>query len=217
MSGPPDGVPRYPLVIFDFDGTLADSFGWFVSAANELAARHRFRPILDDEVDLLRGLDARGIVRRLGIPLWRLPWIAHEMRGSMALQTDRISLFPGVPDLLRDLHGRGVTLAMVTSNAEPNVRRVLGADICSLFRFWGCGAGVFGKRPKLRSVLRRSGHPPHAALAVGDEIRDLHAARAERIRFAAVGWGYTRPDALASHAPDELFTDVVQIARAVIA
>ncbi len=202
---------RYRLAIFDFDGTLADSFSWFLGVVNVLADEHGFRRVEEHEVETLRGQGARQIVAHLRIPAWKMPRVGRRMRQHMARDIEHISLFPGVDRLLRELAGRGVRLAIVTSNAIDNVRQVLGPDVAALIHHYECGASMFGKRAKLRAVLRSSGVPAAEALCIGDEVRDLEAAHAEGIAFGAVAWGYTSPEALRAHAPEEMFESVEEI------
>lgn len=205
----------YRLAIFDFDGTLADSFAWFIAANNEAAGRFGFRRIEPEDAERLRGMDAREVIRHVGLPMWKVPALTRHMRRRMTEDAGGISLFAGVDGMLEGLASRGVTLAIVTSNAEPNVRRVLGPRLASLVRHYECGASLFGKRPKLRKVLLASGVPAAGAIAIGDEIRDLNAARAEGIPFGAVGWGFTRLESLAALSPDEVFTRVEEIVERV--
>jgi phosphoglycolate phosphatase len=205
---------RYRLAIFDFDGTLADTFPWFRGVLNQVADRYGFRRVEEHEVDELRGLNAREIIRRLEVPLWKVPFIARHMRALVARDIDRIRLFDGVPEMLRRLADGGVTLAIVTSNSEPNVRRVLGPELSSLIRHFGCGASMFGKRSKLRRALDDLRVREDAAIAIGDELRDHEAARAAGIASAMVTWGYTLADALRAAAPDALFETPDEIARA---
>ena len=201
----PGGPMPYRLAIFDFDGTLADSFPWFLGMVNGLADEHGFRRIGEHEIEMLRGQGARQVAGHLGVPAWKLPRIAHQIRRRMARDIAGIAPFPGVDRLLRDLAGQGIRLAVVTSNSLDNVRQVLGADSAALIQHYECGASLFGKRPKLRAVLRASGVPAAAAICIGDEIRDFEAARAEGIAFGAVTWGYTNPEALRALAPEEVF------------
>jgi phosphoglycolate phosphatase-like HAD superfamily hydrolase len=79
---------RYRLVIFDFDGTLADSFPWFLRSIDSVADRFRFRRLREGDVELLRGHGAREIIRYLGIPTWKLPFIARHMRRLKARDRD---------------------------------------------------------------------------------------------------------------------------------
>ena len=201
----------YRLVIFDFDGTLADSFPWFVRVFNEVADRFRFARMDGQELELLRDLSGRQMVKHLGVPSWKLPLIARHMRKLKARDLHTVSLFPETDQLLRRLSDAGVILAIVSSNAEENVRRILGPEIASRIRFFGCGASLFGKRRSFLRVLKHSGVPPHEALCIGDEIRDLEAARAAGIPFGAVGWGYTTAEALRAHAPEEWFGSMQEI------
>ena len=67
---------RYSLVIFDLDGTLADSFPWFLRVVNGVADKFRFKPIEPDDVESLRRAGTREILKRLDVPFWKLPAIA---------------------------------------------------------------------------------------------------------------------------------------------
>jgi phosphoglycolate phosphatase len=106
-------------------------------------------------------------------------------------------------------------IAVVTSNSEENVRRVLGHRNAGLIDHYACGASIFGKPPKFRQVLRRSGVPAHKTICIGDEVRDAEAARSLGIPFAAVSWGYAKPELLAAQTPDRMFTSVGDIAAAI--
>jgi phosphoglycolate phosphatase len=190
------------LAIFDFDGTLADSFGWFLSVLNGVADRYGFRRIAEDEIPHFRRLDAHQILAHLALPRWKVPLVAAHMRSLQSKA--EIHPFPGIPELIADLADSGWRLAVVSSNAAANVRRVLGPRTLARFDHLSCGAGLFGKAGRLKAVLSHAGIPPAEAVAIGDEIRDIEAARAIGLTAAAVTWGYTDADALAAHAPDIL-------------
>jgi phosphoglycolate phosphatase len=203
---------RYRLCIFDFDGTLVDSFPWFLRVVNDVADKYRFKRIEPHNVDALRGLSAREMIRHLGVPAWKLPLIANDMRKRKSQALASMQLFPGVPEMLHELSSAGVTLAIASSDSEANVRGQLGPDLAGLIAIYECGASLFGKAAKFRKVLGRSGHAPQETISIGDEIRDIEAARAAGIACAAVGWGYTRSHALDTLAPDEHFRQIDDIA-----
>jgi phosphoglycolate phosphatase len=92
---------------------------------------------------------------------------------------------------------------------------VLGHKNAALIDHYGCGASIFGKPPKFRQVLRRSGVRAHEAICIGDEVRDAEAAHSLGIPFAAVSWGYATPELLASQEPDQMFVSVGDITRAI--
>ncbi len=192
--------------MFDFDGTLADSFPWFVSVVNTVADRYKFRRIEASEIEILRGYSARQIVQHLSVPWWKLPLIGRYMRRLTAENIGQVNLFEGVDAMLQRLSEAGVTIALVTSNSCENARRVLGLNNAGRITYYECDVSMFGKQGSFRRILKQSGVLPHQALCIGDELRDMEAARQAGIPFGAVTWGFTQIEALRAHSPAEVFT-----------
>jgi phosphoglycolate phosphatase len=209
-SSPKPGAP-YALAIFDLDGTLADSFPWFQRVFNDVADRYGFRRVAAHEVEGLRGKGPRELLAHLDVPVWKLPLIAAHMRRLKSRHLHDIPLFPGAREMLQDLAGAGVRLALVSSDHEANVRSQLGSDTAALFTQFACGASLFGKAAKFRQVVRRSGVAPARTIAIGDELRDIEAARAAGIACGAVAWGYADVAALRAQQPDRMFATMAEI------
>ena len=206
-------TPRYALVIFDFDGTLADSGDWFLSIADHLAERFKFRRVAPDEIEALRGRSSSEVIRHLGIPRWKLPKIGRYIHALLAQQTDRVALFDGVVPLLQELAASGVRIALVTSNAEHNARAILGPANAALIDWFECGASLFGKAPRYRKILRKSGVALADAISIGDETRDVVAAKKVGITSGAVLWGYANRDVLTRLNPDIVFESPDEVRR----
>ena len=103
-----DAVSRYELVIFDFDGTLADSAAWMMRAVNPMARRYGFKTVTNEEIEMLRGRSTREVIRYLGVSPWKLPLIARAGKKLMAADAHTIPLFPETARMLRALHAAGV-------------------------------------------------------------------------------------------------------------
>jgi phosphoglycolate phosphatase len=207
---------RYDLVIFDFDGTLADSAAWFRSTINHVARRYSFRQITDAELNDLRGQRTIDVIRHLGVPIWKIPFIARYMRQLVARDAHSIGLFDGVDTLLSWLVERNVAIAIVTSNSEANVRRILGEDNSRWIKDYACGASLFGKTSKFQAVVNRQGARPDRTIAIGDEARDIDAARRVGLAVGAVSWGYATIDLLRAQQPDYLFSTMADIRDAIV-
>jgi phosphoglycolate phosphatase len=199
------------LAIFDFDGTIADSAAWFGNALNEVARHNGFREVSAEQREMLRSRSAREIFAYLQIPSWKLPSIVRQLRAIAARDVEQINIFPWVPEVFDALRSRGISIAIVSSNTKANIRRVLGTEVATMVEQFGTGAPLFGKAAKINAVIKRCASSPALTTSVGDEVRDIEAARALGISSLAVTWGYATAPALEAarptrlvHAPAEL-------------
>jgi phosphoglycolate phosphatase len=121
-------------------------------------------------------------------------------------------LFDGTAALLAELQRLGIQTAIVSSDSEESVRRVLGTT-GSLVSHFDCGAAIFGKHRKFRRVARHFDMSPAKTICIGDETRDIEAARVAGMDSGAVGWGYAFPAALHAAKPTHFFGSMAEIAQ----
>lgn len=202
----------YQVFIFDFDGTLGDSLPWFRSSFNSIAKRHGFRQLEREDIEKLRLVGAREAMRKVGLPLWKLPFVMRNVRKMMAEIPDPIPLFNGIPEMLRTLTKAGKTVAIVSSNSETTIRRALGPELENQISHYFCGAGLLTKARQLKKALRIIRIPVKDVIFIGDEIRDAEAARRIGVNFGAVTWGYAITEALLAQNPDQSYLTPADIA-----
>jgi phosphoglycolate phosphatase len=205
----------YQLVIFDFDGTLADSYPWFLSVFKDLAKRYHLPHLEDDELEKLRSFDVKQILREYKIPIWKMVLIGNHLKKLMREQIEQINMVAGMQEVIETLSAQGVELAVVTSNAETNVMQVLGPQNASCFQWIESGVAMFGKKSRFQKILKKTGIPAERTLCIGDEVRDLKSSHAAKIPFGAVTWGYTDHRMLRAHSPEEIFMTPDQILNVV--
>jgi phosphoglycolate phosphatase len=183
---------------------------------NDIADKFGFRRVETGDIASLRRAGTREILDRLGVPTWKLPMIVRHTRRLKSAYLHEIPLFPGTDAMLRTLKDAGLNLALVSSDTLENAKRQLGAVNAALFSHFACGASLFGKAAKFRRVVRHAGIPPARAIAIGDEVRDIDAARAAGIACAAVTWGYAAPETLGALRPDLIFERMEDIAASLV-
>lgn len=189
-------------VLFDFDGTLADTLGLTVDIYNELAARNGFAPIAAAEVAGLSRLPIPERCRRLGVPLWKLPALKPYVTRRFRERIGEVRLFGGIPGLLAELKGMGLYIGVLSSNDEGVIRQVLhdcgaAAHIDDVLP----SSSLFGKHGPLRACKKARGGE---LLYVGDELRDLEACRKAGVLAASACWGFDHPELLRAREPDLL-------------
>jgi phosphoglycolate phosphatase len=173
-------------------------------------ARFDLTPVTAEELEGMRGLSAREIMARLNVSMWQLPAIISDMRKRKLAAASETSLFAGIPAMLSDLQRQGIKTAIVSSDSEASVRQVLGPITAQITRL-DCGAAVFGKHWKFRRVARKLGAKPSETICIGDEIRDIEAAKAAGMDSGAVAWGYALPAALRAAGPTHLFNSIEEM------
>lgn len=204
---------KFQLVMFDSDGTLADTLPWMRSVFNDLADEHGFRRVPADDFERMRDLHGSALLDELDLPIWKLPRVVSAMRKRMAAHNGTLAAFNGVPGMLEKLREAGAQLAVVSSNSRVNVERVLGPEVSGLIHHFACGVSMFGKAARLREVVRASRLAKQSAIYIGDEIRDAEAARKAGVAFGAVAWGQHSEQALRAQNPAEFFNSVDEVAE----
>lgn len=202
------------IIIFDFDGTLADTLAALLRIINRLAPEFGYPHISDEQLTNLKYLSMWEAVQNSKVALWKLPFLLKRVKKEFPKEVQHIQLFPGVVDLLITLKNQGYRLGIVSSNSEANIRSLLEQNqVVHLFDFIS-SAPTFGKGKEIDKMVRRYNCTKNDAIYVGDEIRDIHAARSIKIRVIAVSWGFNAPTALIYKQPDLLITQPLALVDA---
>lgn len=193
------------IAIFDFDGTLADSFPWFISRLNQVARIFRFKEVGDEDIPKLRVMKTGEILNYLNISPWKLPFVVIYFRRLMKKELESIDLFSQTESLLRHLNNKGIEIFVLSSNSEQNVKKILRSS-SSLINGFYCGAGLKSKDRHFQKILKD--HPDAQIISVGDEIRDYEAASKWRITHINVTWGYASKEAFDGLETVDKFEDL---------
>jgi phosphoglycolate phosphatase-like HAD superfamily hydrolase len=200
-------------IIFDFDGTIADSFEVIVSIIKKLT---HVRSNLDEESMYdLRQLPISAIMKKLKVRSWQLPLLLLRGRYMMKQRIKEIKLFDGMVKTLEELHAEGHNLFIVSSNSSRNVIELLKQHhLEESFVDIEGGVSLFNKDRALTKLVKRNSLDSRETWYIGDELRDIDAANTTQLRSIAVTWGFTDKSTLISHQPTavaEKPTDIMTI------
>ncbi|HLB42937.1 MAG: haloacid dehalogenase [Gammaproteobacteria bacterium RIFCSPHIGHO2_12_FULL_40_19] len=191
-----------PYLIFDFDGTLIDSFRAAMEKLNLLADEFNFRKISSDEVDGLRDLTSRELIKYLEIPIYKIPSVLRCARKHMRSEMQALLPFTNLPEILQELHDMKIPLGILTSNSSENVTRWLERNKMEhLFNFIHIESSYFGKKRILRKILKTYKIDKSQTFYIGDETRDVEAAKECGVYSVTVTWGFNSEKILTQHQP----------------
>lgn len=158
-------------IVFDFDGTLADTF----EIMKEIA-KSEFEDISDKDFELLRDEGIRGMMKRKNIHIWELPKMVLRFTSKMK-NKENVKLFPEMIDLIKIL-SKSHKLGVVSSNSKENIIQNLKKhNVLDLFDFIFSQSSIFGKHKVLKKMCHKYQIDPSEIIYVGDEDRDIVAAK----------------------------------------
>lgn len=150
----------------------------------------------------MRSMSLIQVAKEFKIPKWKWPYMIHRGKRLMTKRLSQVEPFPGITETLLALHNDQYILAIVSSNSKKNIERFLvqhgiGNNFDQIYG----GVGLYGKSRVLRKILRHNHVQASDAMYIGDETRDVEAAKHVNMPVIAVGWGFNTPEMLAAHAP----------------
>ncbi|MDP0491342.1 MAG: HAD hydrolase-like protein, partial [Verrucomicrobiota bacterium JB023] len=182
---------RYPALIFDFDGTIANTLHAAVDVYNDLADAHSLRKVTHEELPTLQDYELKELLRHLGISKLRVPSLLARGRRALRKDITRLPVVDGLMDILPRLREQSSCFGILTSNSTENVEAFLEAKgLRDLFTFISSTSKLSGKHKHLRAIEKTFSLERSKMLYVGDETRDIRASHKAGIHVAAATWGF---------------------------
>lgn len=181
------------IVLFDFDGTLADTFESGARLINQFAEQFGY-----SKIDFAKHKDhsARQLVKLSGVKWWQIPRLVRFFRRESAKRADEIKPFNGVVDMVRQLSQHCDVGILSTNSAETVGKFLTNNALDSYFCYIKTNVPLFGKSRALRRAVRFLHRNYTFILYVGDEIRDIEACRKVGLDIISVSWGFNSREAL---------------------
>jgi len=193
------------IIVFDFDGTIADTIGLAFEIYNEkIVPKFNTKKISSAEFDYLRehGLNKK-FLKRYNISLLKFPFVLDFGRKEIKKKIQKAELISGIGKVIKELADKGYYLGILSSNSEENIKHFLiEHKLLQFFDFFYCNSHIFKKQKNIRKLIRQKGLQKENIFYIGDEVRDIVAAKRVGIKTIAVSWGFNTRDALAKQTPE---------------
>ena len=193
------------LILFDFDGTLADSFQAVVAIVDRLAPKFGYPRLTPDVISRFRDFSSREVLQNSDIAGWQRLWLLYCVKRELKANLHQLRPIQGIEETLRGLRAAGYSLGIVTSNRRSTVQAFLSLMGWQDYFSWiEASHRIFSKDRAIARLRRRLHLTGNAVAYVGDETRDVEAARRAGVVSISVVWGFNSERALRGSQPDLL-------------
>lgn len=186
------------IIIFDFDGTIADTFPIVRTLLNDYAKNNLKT---DQDFDIIKEIGIKAIIKKLNMPFYKVIYIIIKIQIALSSYMHTIKIFNGLK-LVIDKLSKEYTLGIVSSDSRHNINLFLKNNgLHDKFLFIYSRAAVFGKYRIIKKIKRKYNVNHEEIVYVGDEDRDIHSAHKAKIDIIAVSWGYNNKEHLKKQNP----------------
>ena len=203
-------------ILFDFDGTLADTIDLAVNIYNRIAPEYDREPLKEEDKKIIAAGRPQDLLKQFGMSPQKLGVIMLRIKKEIHELMPELQPFDGIPQAVRDIKKRGYRLAIITSNSRSNVNLFLkhnGMD--QNFEFVYSGKSIFGKDKVFKRMFRKKNISPAQAIYIGDETRDIEACKKVGIPIISVTWGMNNKEILSTLNPDQMAHSPQEIIRCI--
>lgn len=204
-------------IVFDFDGTIADTLSVVIRIANKFAEHYGYRKIPLSDIPKIREKKPSEVLRHLGISIFKLPIVVRKIRFEMNKEIVRLQTAVDLRNTLIALKEHDCVLGILTTNSRENVMEFLKNNDLQLFDFVYSGRAVYGKGRLLKKLMKDKTIPHENPIYVGDEIRDVEAAKKAGVKVIGVSWGYNTRSALQKANPDHIVENPEELQEIILA
>jgi len=192
MSGP----NQSPIIVFDFDGTIAKTDNLILQLYNKIAPKLSIKRVEAADVDALKEMTTSKAMKHLKIYWYKAPRLWREMITALSKQIENIELQEGIAQLLSDLAKSQVQFGLISSNSVENIEAVFKYNALPKPLFIGSSSALFKKHKVYKKLFKKHQLLLTNSIYVGDETRDIDVGRKLSIPVLSVSWGFAGKNSL---------------------
>ncbi|RAS75566.1 HAD-IA family hydrolase [Priestia endophytica] len=191
-------------ILFNFNGTIVDTSSLAIDIYNEIAEKKGYRKINDEEVAYLSTLSVTDRFKRLNVPIYKLPSLGITIKQRYQKYISNLDPVSGINEVIHELKKRGYRLGFLTTNSRDVTHQFLTSNSMNVFDYTHYSFNPFSKTKEIFSFLKKNKLNQKDVLYIGDELRDIKAAKKNHLYCMAVSWGYDSRELLIQGEPDHI-------------
>lgn len=204
-------------IIFDFDGTIADTLGTIAILYNKIATDFNCNPVSFEDKEKFRSMKTHDFLKACNIQIFLLPVLAVKIKAELRNEIRNVKAIPGIVEALFDIKKAGYNMGVMSSNSVENINVFLKENgIDKIFDFVHSGKNIFGKDKVILRILRKYKINRKSVIYVGDETRDIESLRRIKVPIIAVSWGFNSHEILTKQHPDALIDRPEELLNAIL-
>ncbi len=204
----------YKLVVFNFDGVLADTYRVLDLVYDRLEGDYEMSDMTAKDKERIRKLSPFDLFKAFHVPFYKLPKFIQDVIPVYKELISEAPLFEGMREIVEKLKEKDVICVILSSNNPNLIRKFLKHHDFEVFDKVVGGAAFFNKQTRLNGVIRSYKVNKSDTLYIGDERRDIEACKKIRVPIAAVTWGYDDYKVLGAGRPKYLVQDMDDLKEA---
>ena len=191
-------------IIFDFDGTIADSKDYILEIYNSIASKSNRPGISRETFDNMARMSIYERFKAFNTTLFEVTKIYSEIEKHYYEKAEDLDLFHGIKELIEKLSLEN-RLYVLSTNTKRIIRRVLEKySIIGYFEKLYTNKNLLGKAGSLKRIIKTNQLRISDTIYIGDEERDALASKKAGIRFIAVSWGFDSKELLESAGSEKV-------------
>ncbi|WP_186646814.1 HAD hydrolase-like protein [Fluviispira vulneris] len=188
------------IAVFDFDGVIADSRMAIFEAFKEISIRKKMPLITSDEIF---NLSIKQILSKYKIRWYQIPHYLNLSRQIIFLNRDLITLDQQIIKMFENINFENIKFVILSSNSNNLINEFVQKNLPDIkFTEVIGGVSLFGKSRKIKQLAKRYSKNKNDFIYIGDEVRDIIAARRAAIKSVAVLWGKESEKLLTQEKPN---------------
>lgn len=185
-------------IIFDFDGTLWDSFSVALKTLNTCAPYFWYNKIkTEEEIQHIRKMSPLEAIQYMWVAKRKIPFLAFIGKLYMRRHREEITLFDWVPECIKILSQHNQKVYILSSNSRSFIQKFISeANLTHLIEDIVWSSSILWKEKNITKLLKKYWIEKEEALYIWDEVRDAEACKKVPVDMIAVWWGFSHPEIL---------------------